>query len=79
MVELIAVGLIITLHSVWTIGVDRGSLMKALSRQFAVDSLVAVLDGLRVFDASTTLSRRPSVAPPLRLPMRLVVGFLVAH
>ena len=79
MVELIAVGLIITLHSVWTTGVDRGSLMKALSRQFAVDPLVAVLDGLRVFGASNTLSRRPSVAPPLRLSMRLAVGFLVAH
>ena len=75
----IAVGLYITLHSLWTICVDRGSLLKALSRQFAVDPLVAVLDGLRVFDASNTLSRRPSVAPPLRLSMRLAVGFLVAH
>ena len=79
MVVSIAVGLYITLHSLWTICVDRGSLLKALSRQFAVDPLVAVLDGLRVFNASNTLSRRPSVAPPLRLSMRLVVGFLVAH
>ena len=79
MVGSIAVGLYINLHSLWTICVDRGSLLKALSRQFAVDPLVAVLDGLRVFSASNTLSRRPSVAPPLRLSMRLVVGFLVAH
>ena len=79
MVELIAVGLIITLHSVWTIGVAQRSLLKVLSQQFAVDPLVAVLDGLRVANASATRSRRPSVAPPLWLPMRLVVGFLVAH
>ena len=79
MVESIVVGLIITLHSVWTIGVARRSLLKVLSQQFAVDPLVVVLDDLRVVNASAALSRRPSVAPPLWLPMRLVVGFLVAH
>ena len=65
---MIAVGLSIALHSLWTFGVDRRSLLKVLCQQLVVDPLIAVLDDLRVVNTSTMERRRPSVAPPLWPP-----------